>query len=47
MVSDFAPTGALKAYLLQGKTDGALASYITEEVRHAHILDVYFSPTII
>ncbi|PBK87786.1 alpha/beta-hydrolase [Armillaria gallica] len=36
MISDFAPTGALKAYLLQGKTDGPLASYITEEEKDFH-----------
>ncbi|KAK0441745.1 Alpha/Beta hydrolase protein [Desarmillaria tabescens] len=36
MISDFAPTGALKAYLLQGKTDVPLASYITEEEKDFH-----------
>ncbi|KAG7447074.1 alpha/beta-hydrolase [Guyanagaster necrorhizus] len=36
MASDFAPIGALKAYLLQGKTDGSLASYITEEEKDFH-----------
>ncbi|KAK0210018.1 Alpha/Beta hydrolase protein [Desarmillaria ectypa] len=36
MASDFAPTGALKASLLQGKTDVPLASYITEEEKEFH-----------
>ncbi|KAK0204252.1 Alpha/Beta hydrolase protein [Desarmillaria ectypa] len=36
MITDLAPTDALKAYLLQGKTDGPLASYITEEEKDFH-----------
>ncbi|PBK78288.1 alpha/beta-hydrolase [Armillaria solidipes] len=34
--SNFAPTGALKSYLLQGKTDNPIASYITEEEKEFH-----------
>ncbi|PBK78292.1 alpha/beta-hydrolase [Armillaria solidipes] len=34
--SDFAPTGALKSYLLQGKTGNPIASYITEEEKNFH-----------
>ncbi|SJL00528.1 uncharacterized protein ARMOST_03841 [Armillaria ostoyae] len=35
-VSSFTPTGALKSYLLQGKTDNPIASYITEEEKEYH-----------
>ncbi|KAK0451001.1 Alpha/Beta hydrolase protein [Armillaria borealis] len=34
--SNFAPTGALKSYLLQGKTGNPIASYITEEEKEFH-----------